>query len=132
MVAEAGIHTLGGLNFEAQKIDTDTLVEEGWVGITFSQAFANAPALFTSVMTARGSDAVTSRVHYLNSSGFELAMQEQESRTGGHVTETLGWKSGCRGPGDPHPLCSGCLPARRSIRRSRNRPCHRRHFRVCG
>jgi hypothetical protein len=93
LVAEegGGSRNVGGLNYEAGTLNTDALVAESWEAVTFSRAFKNTPALFTSVMTYQGSDAVTSRVHKLNAYGFDVAMQEMESLTDGHTAETLGW-----------------------------------------
>jgi len=91
LVAEAGSHNVAGLNFEAGKINTDILLADGWEAINFSQSFSTAPALFTSVMTYSGSDTVTTRVRNFDTTGFELALQEQESLNDNHLTETLGW-----------------------------------------
>jgi hypothetical protein len=39
----------------------------------------------------QGADAVTTRIRSLDPTGLELAMDEQESSSDGHVNETLGW-----------------------------------------
>ena len=49
------------------------------------------PVVLASVMTYNGADTVTTRIDNLDLSGFDLAMDEQESKADGHVTETLGW-----------------------------------------
>ncbi|NOY62135.1 MAG: hypothetical protein GXP10_03075 [Gammaproteobacteria bacterium] len=91
LVAEAGSSTLGGLKVEAGTLKTNKVVNDGfrWVGLT--QPFGLPPALFTSVMTHTGAQAVTTRTQNLGANGFSIAMQEQESLSDGHGTETLGW-----------------------------------------
>ena len=42
-------------------------------------------------MTYQGADAVTTRIRDLDPTQFALAMDEQESKSDGHVNETLGW-----------------------------------------
>jgi hypothetical protein len=98
MVAEAGVHDLGGLTVEADYLDTNKLARAGdWETIDFNAFFTAplsgppAPVLLASVMTDNGSDAVTTRIDNLDLTGFELAMDEQESIGDGHVYETLGW-----------------------------------------
>ena len=92
LVSEAGEHTLGGLTVDASTVVTNALGRAGqWQGVGFGAFFAGNPAVFASVMTYNGLDAVTTRISSLDPAGFDLAMDEQESRTDGHVNETLGW-----------------------------------------
>jgi len=62
-----------------------------WEGIPFTVFFTADPAVFASVMTYNGADTVTTRIRNLDPAGFELAMDEQESKSDGHINETLGW-----------------------------------------
>jgi len=92
LVAEAGSHSLAGLQLKAGRVDTDALARlGGWAGAQFSAPFAAAPAVFTAVNTNNGGDAVTTRVRAVDASGFDVAMDEQESKLDGHVVERIGW-----------------------------------------
>lgn len=92
MVAEHGSQGLAGLRLEAGTIETDVLARlGGWAGARFSTPFAATPAVFTAVNTNRGGDAVTTRIRALDPSGFEVAMDEQESKIDGHTVEQIGW-----------------------------------------
>jgi glucose/arabinose dehydrogenase len=92
IVSEAGEHRLGGLAVEADWLDTNRMGRAGqWEEIPFNVTFMADPVVLTSVMTYAGSDTVTTRIRNLDWTGFELAMDEQESKNDGHLTETLGW-----------------------------------------
>jgi hypothetical protein len=92
LVSEAGEHNLGGLSVEADWLVTNKLGRAGqWDSIGFTTAFAADPVVLTAVMTYNGADTVTTRIRNLDFSGFELAMDEQESKADGHIAETLGW-----------------------------------------
>jgi hypothetical protein len=92
LVSEAGQHTLGGLTVEADWLQTDKLGRAGqWEGIAFNHLFMNEPVVLSSVMTNNGGDTVTTRIRGLDLSGFQLAMDEEESKADGHIAETFGW-----------------------------------------
>jgi len=92
LVADAGSRSLAGLQLEAGMIDTDALARLGdWADAQFSVPFGATPAVLTAVNTSNGSDAVTTRVRSLDASGFEVAMDEEESNLDGHVVERIGW-----------------------------------------
>ncbi|MCF7989340.1 MAG: PhoPQ-activated pathogenicity-related family protein [Thiohalocapsa sp.] len=92
LVSEAGRHGLGGLAVEAGRLRTDKLSRAGlWENVAFRQPFAQHPVLLASVTSDNGWDTVTSRIRALDATGFQIAMDEQESNTDGHVNETLGW-----------------------------------------
>jgi hypothetical protein len=91
LVAEAGTTNLAGLEVEAGRLSSSLLLGDGFETVTFSTAFFDTPALFTGVMTANGGDPVITRVDGLAPSGFFLTMDEEEAKTDGHITETLGW-----------------------------------------
>jgi len=99
LVAEKGKFNLAGLLGQAGTVATDRLLGQGSRRVTLTQPFNTPPALFTSVMTAGDNDAVTTRVQNLTTTGFGLAMQEQESKADGHATETLGWIAIAKGLG---------------------------------
>jgi hypothetical protein len=92
LVSEAGQHSLGGLAVEADWLQTNRLGRGGqWESVSFNHLFMIDPVVLTSVMTYNGGDTVTTRVRGLDLDGFQLAMDEQESKADGHVGETLGW-----------------------------------------
>ncbi len=61
-----------------------------FVAVPFEAPFAAAPVVLSTVATFHGPDAVATRHREVSATGFELIMQEQESR-GGHISETLHW-----------------------------------------
>jgi hypothetical protein len=92
MVAEAGSQAVANLQMQAGTIETGALARlGGWAGVDFSAPFADTPAVFTAVNTSLGGDAVTTRVRALDAFGFEVAMDEEESKIDGHVVERIGW-----------------------------------------
>jgi protocatechuate 3,4-dioxygenase beta subunit len=92
LVSEAGSYQLGGLDIEADRLTTNKLGRAGqWEPISLDSLFFTDPAVFASVMSYNGADAVTTRIRNLAPTGFELAMDEQESKSDGHANETLGW-----------------------------------------
>jgi hypothetical protein len=97
LVSEAGSYQLGGLDVEADELTSNKLGRAGqWETISLGSLFPRDPAVFASVMSTNGADAVTTRIRNLepaqfDPAQFELAMDEQESKSDGHATETLGW-----------------------------------------
>ncbi|MBK1707280.1 hypothetical protein [Halochromatium glycolicum] len=92
LIAEAGAYSLAGLNVEADWLTSNKLGRAGqWERLDFNTLFLADPAVFASVMTDHGADAVTTRIRHLDLTGFELAMDEQESKANGHTNERLGW-----------------------------------------
>jgi PhoPQ-activated pathogenicity-related protein len=92
LVSEAGQHSIGGLEVEADSLLTDKLGRASrWEGVLFNALFLSEPLVLSSVMTEHGSDPVTTRIRGLDASGFALAMDEQENKDDGHALETVGW-----------------------------------------
>jgi hypothetical protein len=92
LVSEAGEHSLGGLRVKADSLSGNQLARAGqWQGVSFTHPFADDPVVLASVMTFNGGDTVTTRIRDLDFSGFDLAMDEQESKADGHVNEILAW-----------------------------------------
>ena len=87
--------TLGELTVEADWLDTNAMGrDDRWAGVSFTTTFDEppaVPAVFASVMSYAGSDAVTTRIQNLDTLGFDLAMDEQKNKDPWHVSETLGW-----------------------------------------
>ena len=73
------------------KRSTSNIVDDGLVNVVFGTPVMTTPAVFTSVNTANGADAVTARVSNVSVAGFSVALQEQESKVDGHKLEQIGW-----------------------------------------
>ena len=90
MVMERGAYALpDGTMVEAGTFDTDITSSFGW--LDFSQAFNQAPVVITAVSSYHGVDTVTTRVRNISINGFEFRMQEQESNSQSHATETISY-----------------------------------------
>ena len=90
MVMERGAYALpDGTMVEAGTFDTDTTSSFGWVD--FSQTFNQAPVVITAVSSYYEADTVTTRVRNISIDGFEFRMQEQESNSQSHATETISY-----------------------------------------
>ncbi|MFC3612519.1 choice-of-anchor Q domain-containing protein [Lutimaribacter marinistellae] len=89
-VLEAGVRT------------TDRLAPAGGFDpLAFTPGhFVETPIVLSQVQSFNGSDWVVTRQRDVSSDGFELAMQEQESKqTGFHVDEEIGWLAISEGSG---------------------------------
>jgi hypothetical protein len=89
MVAESGVHTIGDLTVQAGVNPVSTPVSQS-TSIDFTDTFAATPALFTNLNSVTDDAAVT-RILSLNTGGFQVGLQEQETLNDGHDTETVGW-----------------------------------------
>ena len=99
LVADSGLQTVGGMKFLAGKTSTSKLLKEGWTDVGFSSSFDNVPAIFASVQSFVGADPVTVRIKNRSKNGFSIAMDEEEAKRDGHITETLGWIAVEKGSG---------------------------------
>jgi len=90
LVAERGRHQLeDGSWLEAGRINTGATNSFARVG--FSALFVDPPVVLTSIHSYYGADTVVTRVHNVDSTGFDVKLQEQESSTQEHVPETIGY-----------------------------------------
>lgn len=94
LVVEAGSTTLGGLQVEAGTATASDLPV--YVNLA---GFAEPPALFSGVMSYAGGQTATTRINALSAAGFEVRLQEQQSKTDGHTDETVGWIAIQKGTG---------------------------------
>jgi hypothetical protein len=89
LVMERGAYTLAdGTRVEAGQVEAD------WTRfgtVVFSQPFTRLPVVLTAVASARGADAVTTRVRRVTRQGFEVRLQEQERNAPVHARETLSY-----------------------------------------
>ncbi|WP_238367763.1 choice-of-anchor Q domain-containing protein [Mesobacterium pallidum] len=93
LVAEAGSWMLpDGTLFEAGLHETGRLTSAGFEPITFERGFETTPAILSQVQSANGPDFVVTRQQDATTTGFSLALQEEEATNGGgHKVETVGW-----------------------------------------
>ncbi|WP_050799641.1 PKD domain-containing protein [Thiocapsa marina] len=86
---EKGAHTLPN----GERIEVGTFTHRGrWDKIIgFGEAFPTAPVVFAAVTSADDPTAVTTRVREVTAVGFRVRMNEQESLTDGHGTETISY-----------------------------------------
>lgn len=92
LVVEAGDWTLeDGTRLSAGTYNSGRLTSAGFDTVDLT-GFDTTPTVLSQVQTFRGSDWVTTRVKEQATSGFQIAMQEEEAlNSGGHISETIGW-----------------------------------------
>jgi len=78
-----------GTRVEADRFETNIL--SGFETVTFKNTFPSIPVVIGNVSTFNGHDAVTTRVHNVNTQGFKLRMQEQEANAQLHTAETVSY-----------------------------------------
>lgn len=88
MVVESGAHTLHGgakLVADTKEVEETAVfgncgtVQKAYEQVSFSSAFSVTPVVVSSVMTLNSSDPANSRAWDIDTSGFKLAMQEEEA-----------------------------------------------------
>ena len=90
LVVERGRHTLP----DGTEIEAGTVTAPGdgsWVSASFASGFPSTPVVVSSVTTVNESDAVVTRNRGVDTSGFELRIQEEEKRRYNHASETVAW-----------------------------------------
>jgi hypothetical protein len=78
-----------GTRVEADQFETNIL--SYFETATFKNTFHSIPVVIGNVSTFNGNDAVTTRVRNVNTQGFELRMQEQETNSFWHTSETVSY-----------------------------------------
>ncbi|MCH2209087.1 MAG: InlB B-repeat-containing protein, partial [Lentisphaerales bacterium] len=89
VVAEKGRYTLAG----GQEIEVGAFAQTntGYSTISFDSPFVTEPVVFTTVLTENELDAVTTRIRNISLSSFQNKMQEQESNSSSHASETIAY-----------------------------------------
>ena len=88
LVMERGCFTLAdGTRLEAGQFETNKTGSFGQV--SFNQTFQKAPVVITSISSFNESDAVAARLRNINTQGFDFCMQEQESNSKNHTSESI-------------------------------------------
>jgi len=88
LAIEAGAHTLA--NGQVVQAGT-TPVGNGAASIDFGSAFGSAPVVLAQVASDNDPDAVTDRIDNVTSTGFDVALDNEESNSGTHGSEALSW-----------------------------------------
>ncbi len=109
---EEGIHTIGGLTFEAGSINTTTNQHgsgvsgaTGYDNVPFSAGFGSAPNVVSAVQTMNNAGIVTLstaiQTGQVNASGFNVALERAESSEGGNINiaEKIGYLAVQEGTG---------------------------------
>ena len=95
IVLEAGIWELpDGRRLEVGTVDTSATVHRTsqiWEQVSFSGSFTATPVIMSQVQTTNDTSYVSTRQNDLTSTGFKVAMEEEESSTAAHGTETIGY-----------------------------------------
>ncbi|MEB3831894.1 cadherin domain-containing protein [Phormidium sp. CCY1219] len=79
------------VTLEVGKLNTANLTNEGFETVNLSSTFSQTPVVFSQVQTYNGVEFVRTRQNNASSTGFNLAMEEEEALQNGHATETVGW-----------------------------------------
>lgn len=95
-----GEHDFDGLKVIAGSASVDT----SWQANSFSSSFASAPAVFARQVTSNDSNATTTRISEVSSSGFMLRLQEEEAADNSHASETVHYVAVETGAGEVNGL----------------------------
>jgi PKD repeat protein len=88
IVMEKGTFTLAnGSKVEAGSFNGTTSLQQ----VTLQQTYDYAPIILSQVITANEADAVTGRISNVLQSSFAYKLQEQETTSTSHTTETIGY-----------------------------------------
>ncbi|CRI64108.1 exported hypothetical protein [Thiocapsa sp. KS1] len=88
LVMERGRHQLpDGVWVEADSLVTDKT--QAFQRHLFSAPFEDAPVIFATVASFNESDAVTARLHAIETDGFDVGLREQEANAQQHLPERV-------------------------------------------
>lgn len=101
-VVEAGEWQLpNGSLLQANTLSTNKLTSDGFEQVQFGSEFQQTPAIMSQLQSQNGTQFAITRQKNASTSGFDVAMQEEEALNGGgHAKEQLGWVSISKGSGD--------------------------------
>ena len=93
---EAGQWELpGGTLLEVGTLDTAATVgrriANRWERVNLSLPFSSAPVVVSQVQTQNDAHWVKTRQRNATAVGFQVALEEEESKTTPHSSETIGW-----------------------------------------
>jgi serralysin len=98
LVLEAGQWELSnGTRVEAGRVDTAATVgnriSNQWQAVSFDTPFPTTPVVISQVQGENDPHWVKTRQRNITTTGFDVAMEEEESKTTAHGPETVGWLS---------------------------------------
>jgi len=103
LVFEAGAWDLpGGGMIEVGALDTSATQgasPASWTTVSFSDTFASTPVILSQVQTYSDTHWVKTRQTSASTSGFSVALEEDEAQTSPHGAETVGWLAITAGSG---------------------------------
>jgi parallel beta-helix repeat protein len=92
LAMEAGSWTLSdGSRLEVGSMAVQEWPTEIFHSVTFAEAFDEAPVVLVQLQTSNGADWAVLRTRDITTTGFEVALQEQESSDGRSDAEIIGW-----------------------------------------
>ena len=92
LALEAGSWSLAdGSRLEVGSLTLDAGRTERFASVTFDEAFDEAPAILVQLQSSNGADWAVLRTRDVTTTGFEVALQEQEASDGLHEAEIVGW-----------------------------------------
>jgi len=96
VVIEAGSWRLpDGTRLEVGKLNTGATVGQGvantWAQVTFANTLGSSPVVLSQVQSSSDSSFVKTRQVNASATGFQVAMEQEDSDTVAHGAETLGW-----------------------------------------
>lgn len=96
LVLEAGSWELAdGTLLEVGKLTTSATVGGSitnvWEQVSFSSPFSAAPVVISQVQTENDAHWVKTRQRSVTTTGFDVAMEEEEAKTTPHGSEVIGW-----------------------------------------
>jgi PKD repeat protein len=90
LVMERGSYILeDGTRLEADRFESNNI--STFQTVTFAQAFQANPVVLSSVSSFNGSQAVTTRLRNITTTGMQFRMQEEEANDQSHATEVIGY-----------------------------------------
>ncbi|MEZ5591645.1 MAG: PKD domain-containing protein [Gammaproteobacteria bacterium] len=91
LAMERGNHTLpDGTQVEAGSIEIGN-VHTSFKTVSLQQSFSTAPVIMAAVASINESDAVTTRLRNIGTSGFQVQLQEQEANARSHAVEAVNY-----------------------------------------
>jgi len=92
LTLEEGNWTLeDGTRLEVGTVDLAAGSTSSFAAVTFDEAFDEVPTVIVQLQTDNGADWAIARVQNVTTTGFEVAIQEEEASDGVHSAEVVGW-----------------------------------------
>ena len=103
---ESGVHQIGGQTVMAG-VSTASEVSSS---VSFGQSFGSVPVVTAQVTSTNDPDAVTDRIDGVTSTGFDVALDDEEANASAHGAEDLAWIAMEQGGDAAAGLWAGATP----------------------